>query len=181
LLIVTGGISKGKKLKLPDEKLTRPTSQKMREALFSIIDNFEKDYRLVYDLYAGSGALGIEALSRGAEHCFFVESNRKVCKIIKENLKTVRMGHKSEVINSSVGIWKVNLYESPTLILVDPPFNDEHKWINIEKSLGDLSLCKDVVLVIEHFHKDVAPELICGMDLFRSRRHGDSIISIYKV
>ena len=78
MLIVTGGIAKGTKLKLPNEKITRPTSQKMREALFAIIENFEIDYKVVFDMYAGSGMLGIEALSRGAESCVFVESNKKI-------------------------------------------------------------------------------------------------------
>ena len=83
MLIVTGGIAKGTKLKLPNEKITRPTSQKMREALFAIIENFEIDYKVVFDMYAGSGMLGIEALSRGAESCVFVESNKKICKILR--------------------------------------------------------------------------------------------------
>ncbi|MBI52132.1 MAG: 16S rRNA (guanine(966)-N(2))-methyltransferase RsmD [Chloroflexi bacterium] len=181
MLIVTGGIAKGTKLKLPDEKITRPTSQKMREALFAIIENFGIDFKIVFDLYAGSGMLGIEALSRGADSCIFIESNKNICKIIKNNLKSTNLISKSEVLNASVGKWKVSVNNEPTLILVDPPFNDELKWIKIEKSLGDLSFYKDLILVIEHFHKDDAPEFICGINKFRSRRHGDSIISFYKI
>ena len=181
MLVVTGGIAKGVKLKLPNEKITRPTSQKMREALFSIIENFEIDFKTVFDLYAGSGMLGIEALSRGADSCIFIESNRNICKIIKSNLKSTNLINKSEVVNAPVGKWKASLNNDATLILVDPPFNDELKWIKIEKSLGDLTFYKDLILVIEHFHKDVAPESICGINKFRSRRHGDSIISFYKI
>ena len=181
MLIVTGGIAKGTKLKLPNEKITRPTSQKMRESLFAIIENFEIDYKVVFDMYAGSGMLGIEALSRGAESCVFVESNKKICKIIQGNLISTDLIGKSEIVNASIGRWKAKINHDPTLILVDPPFNDELKWIKIEKSLGDLTSFKDLILVIEHFHKDIAPEFICGINKFRSRRHGDSIISFYKI
>ena len=88
---------------------------------------------------------------------------------------------KSEIVHASIGRWKASINHDPTLILVDPPFNDELKWIKIEKSLGDLTSFKDLILVIEHFHKDIAPEFICGINKFRSRRHGDSIISFYKI
>ena len=105
MLIVTGGIAKGTKLKLPNEKITRPTSQKMREALFAIIENFEIDYKVVFDMYAGSGMLGIEALSRGAESCVFVESNKKICKIIQGNLISTVLIGKSEIVIASIGSW----------------------------------------------------------------------------
>jgi 16S rRNA (guanine966-N2)-methyltransferase len=180
LLVVTGGVAKGRKLKLPDRKVTRPTSQIIRESIFAIINNLQPDFIDVIDLYAGSGMLGIEALSRGAEHCIFVESNRSVSRLIRTNLHTTSLFDRSKIINASVGKWKLVTKDVSTLILADPPFNDELKWINIEKSLGDLSFHKEVLLVIEHFHKDAAPKKNSGLELYQSRRHGDSRISFYK-
>jgi|TARA_B110000263_G_scaffold249067_1_gene265540 16S rRNA (guanine966-N2)-methyltransferase len=179
LLIVTGGTAKGKRLKLPDKRITRPTAQIIRESLFGILSNFDFNINQVIDLYAGSGLLGIEALSRGADHCLFIESNRNVCKLIKKNLLSTGFIHKARVKNALIGKWQYERNNLSTLILADPPFNDETKWTSIEKSLGDLSQCDNVIFVIEHFHKDYAPKEISGLGLRINRRHGDSVISFY--
>ena len=122
---VISGIAHGRKLKSPDDNLKiRPTISRIKEAVFnSISDKISGSFFL--DLYSGSGAIGIEALSRGAEKCFFVEHNKLCAKIIKENLFLTKLIKNAEIIcdDSSCSIKK--LFEQKIyfhLIFMDPPY-----------------------------------------------------------
>lgn len=174
---IHGGSANGIMLKMPSAK-TRPTSSRLKESLFGILESADLLRSSVADLYAGSGALGIEALSRGAEKCIFVESNRKNCHIIRDNLGLAKVLG-GNVINASVGQWQASNYEQISLVIADPPYDDMNCWLNINDSLSG-GLTKDATIVVEHRFNTMPPVDLVGLPLWRTRRHGDGAITIYR-
>ena len=175
---INGGSANGIMLKMPSGK-TRPTSSRLKESLFGILESANLLRSSVVDLYAGSGALGIEALSRGAERCIFVESNRKNCHTIRENLDIAKVIGGS-VINASVGEWQASDHEQISLVIADPPYDDINCWLDINNSL-DGGLAKDATVVVEHRFNTIPPMNLVGLPLWRTRRHGDGAITIYRL
>lgn len=129
---VIAGKARRIQLKTPKGLNTRPTSDRIKETLFNIINSYLNDIRFL-DLFSGSGAIGIEALSRGAKHATFVDKDRNSVNCIKENLITTKLMDAAEIINSDV-IKAISLLESKdyiyNLVFVDPPYN-----MNIEKEI----------------------------------------------
>ena len=127
---LVGGISRGVPLMVP-KRGTRPTSDKVREALFSMINNFVEDAHCL-DLFAGSGSLGLEALSRGAESCVFVDIGRESCTAIKKNLE------KAKFQNGIIKKQRTNSYlqycsELFDVIFADPPYDFSDNMNNLEE------------------------------------------------
>jgi 16S rRNA (guanine966-N2)-methyltransferase len=138
---IIGGIAKGHKIYAPDN--IRPTRGKVREALFSIIDVNGKTF---LDLFAGSGAVGIEALSRGASSAVFVERSRKAANYIKRNLEKTKL--KGKIISKSVSSTLDSLENSFDFIFMDPPYKTEL----VKKTLNKIEtiLKRDSTIIIEH-------------------------------
>lgn len=137
------------------------------------------DWSLVVDLYAGSGALGIEALSRGAEACVFVESDRRACAVIRDNLRLAGFEHASTVVATAVERWRPGEGARFTLVLADPPYDDAHAWRSIEQAIG-ATLAERAALVVEHAARDQAPDTLAARPLWRDRRQGDGAVAIYR-
>jgi 16S rRNA (guanine966-N2)-methyltransferase len=135
----------------------------------------------VLDLYAGSGALGIEAISRGAEWCDFVERDRATCETIRQNLRATGFEHQARVYALSAVRALDQLAEPYTLVLADPPYEDETA-LGVLESLSERGLVhqREALLVLEHSARNEATTEIGGLALVSSRRHGDSAISIYR-
>ena len=132
------------------------------------------------DLYAGSGALGIEALSRGAEDVDFVERNHRCCYIIKENLKHTGLSERSRVFRMDAKKAIRTLDKQYTLIFLDPPYFDHSAHTMLEE-VADSSLTgRQTTIVMEHSQKMI-PEETCGkFHMIRRLRHGDTCVSIYQ-
>ena len=160
---VVAGEARGRKISAPAGSTTRPTSDRVRESIFNMLFSLDAvDDAAVLDLYAGCGALGIEALSRGAKSCIFVENNRRAVKCISENLDGLGYTGKSEVVESDVEPWLEELGERHDLVLADPPYADR-SW----ERLLDLVDAKWLVLetdqeLPEHPMWDVAREKSYG-------------------
>jgi 16S rRNA (guanine966-N2)-methyltransferase len=123
MLRIVGGSRGGRRLKVPPGDLVRPTSEKVREAIFDVLGPV--DGLVVLDLFAGSGALGLEALSRGAARCMFVESDRKVCAVLKTNIATLGFEEAADVLPIPFGRALERLSgagERFDLLFVDPPY-----------------------------------------------------------
>jgi 16S rRNA (guanine966-N2)-methyltransferase len=135
----------------------------------------------VLDLYAGSGALGIEAISRGGRWCDFVEQDRAACEAIRQNLRLTGFENQASVYQLSADIALSHLTGPYTLVLADPPYED-NKALILLKSLMRSPLAKQgrTVLVLEHSFRREPPNDLGGLGLVNSRRHGDSAISIYR-
>ena len=176
---VIAGTAKGRRLKAPRQN-TRPTSSLVREAIFSILASSGADLSRVLDLYAGSGALGIEALSRGASWGDFVEQSRLACAIIRENLKTAGFQNQAQVHCMTVEQALPGLTGLYTLVLADPPYTDASALVLLEGlAASTLVEVGRTPLVLEHSSRLPTVENIGLWRLLKTRRHGDTAVSIY--
>ena len=118
---VISGKAKGIQLQTPQGMLTRPTTDRVKEALFSILQ-FDLPGARVLDLFGGTGQLGIEALSRGAESAVFVDARREACQLIRANLQKTRLEQSAQVVQSDYMEYLSRCREKFGLILLDPPY-----------------------------------------------------------
>ena len=170
-LRVIAGAAKGRRLKTPTWEGLRPTSDRLRETLFNILAPHVQNAR-VLDGYAGTGALGIEALSRGAASAVFVESDRRAAAIITRNLETC--GMKASVTGAPfLDAARRFAHERFDLVLLDPPYDSPELLEAVRAGLGILS--DDGVLVLEHASRVAPPE-----GAYRTVKAGDSSLSFYK-
>jgi 16S rRNA (guanine(966)-N(2))-methyltransferase RsmD len=176
---IISGTSKGRKLVTPRSQSLRPTSDRVKESMFNILQD-DIVGKVVLDLFAGTGNLGIEALSRGAKKTIFVEKGRQALRLIERNLTQFGLEERSEILpkdaNRAIGILNQR-GESFDLILMDPPYE---KGL-IQRTLMKLNSYpiyhKDSILVIEHDRREPLSTVMDGWNLIRQRRIGDTVIS----
>ena len=172
---INTGIFGSRTITAPKSALVRPMSDKVRAALFDIVGPI--DGIVVLDLYAGSGAVGLEALSRGASRAVLVEGNRSVAAVVRDNVATLGAGDSAEVVNRSVEAW-VSSQANPIfdLIIADPPYAD----INAG-SLNEAAwlLLPDGLMVVSHSSKTPSLELK-SLQLESMKQYGDTALSFYK-
>lgn len=176
---VIAGEARGRVLRAPAGTVTRPTSGRLREALFAMLESADADFANVLDLYAGSGALGIEALSRGAERCTLVEHDARALEAIRANLAALGYQERARVVRGRVGSWQASEGEGYTLVLADPPYDDAASWGAIERSVRG-SLASGAVLVVEHAAREVPQPKLLELPLWRDRRQGEGAVAIYR-
>lgn len=145
---VISGTAKGCKLNSINDLSTRPTLDRVKEPLFSIIQNYLSEAN-VLDLFAGSGALGIETLSRGAKHCTFCDKSYKSIQMLKENIKKTRMEEKSTILNIDYNKCLEGLKEKFNIIFIDPPYKQDIAVKAIEKIMNLKLLSKDGIIILE--------------------------------
>jgi 16S rRNA (guanine966-N2)-methyltransferase len=177
---VTGGKVKGTRLKTLPRHTIRPTTSVVKHAIFSILENRATDWRQVLDLYAGSGALGIEALSRRAEWVDFVDHRKNCCDLIRTNLEKIGELQRAHIYCCSVSKALAFLDSSYDIIFIDPPYSDSstnNLLINLAKSnlLGENS-----TIVLCHANRFPLNSDYDGLHLVKQRRYGDTFIFIYQ-
>ena len=177
--VITGKL-KGHHLKFPTGTKTRPVTDLVRGAIFSILENLTDDWSLVLDLYAGSGALGIEALSRGAGWVDFVESARKCCDIIKENLAATNFTSQAKVLCCSVDKALSWLDKEYNVILMDPPYANPATGDVITRLAKSPLVGAGTTLVVTHSARLPLNQSYASLKLLKTHRHGDSCISIFQ-
>lgn len=177
---VIAGQAKGCILKSPKGTKTRPATELVRGAIFSILETASSDWTRVLDLYSGSGALGIEALSRGAGWVDFVEQAPQCCAIIKQNLEKTRLVNYAHIYCCSVAKAISFLDKRYTIILMDPPYFNLTIG-EIIKQLANSKLVSDksVVVVTHSPHRPLEPTYAL-LNLIKEHRHGDSVIALYR-
>jgi 16S rRNA (guanine966-N2)-methyltransferase len=176
---VIAGIARGRELRAPPGLTTRPTSDRLRESLFAMLEAADVEMTETLDLYAGSGALGIEALSRGAERCTFVEEDARACATARENLRRVGLEERGRVQRGRVGRWHTPDDRAWTLVLADPPYDDAASWAAIEHTVAD-ALAEGAVLAVEHAARSEPPAALAGLPLWRDRRQGNGAVALYR-
>lgn len=177
---VIGGSARGRHLKGPRGPGTRPTSDLVRGALFDILRSMGADLSRVLDLYAGTGALGIEALSRGGGWCDFVEKGRRSSELIRENLAHTGLADNAAVHTLPVRQVPERLQGPYTLVLADPPYDDERALEDLERVASSSLVAPGAVLALEHSRRSEAPPALGGRLLSQTRRHGDTCVSFYR-
>jgi 16S rRNA (guanine966-N2)-methyltransferase len=179
---VIAGISKGRRLATSKGQALRPTSDRVKESLFNILGD-DIEGKAVLDLFAGTGNLGIEALSRGAKRAVFVEKGRQALRLIQRNLSQCGMEGRSEIVPKDVlraiGILsrRGELFD---IILMDPPYEKGLIQRTLLKLESERIYHGDSTLVIEHDRREPVPQNIEGWELVRQRRIGDTVISFLK-
>jgi 16S rRNA (guanine966-N2)-methyltransferase len=177
---VIAGKAKGLRLKKPAVRHLRPTSDLVRGAIFDILVSLEVDSTRVLDLYAGSGALGIEALSRGAQWCDFVEQDRAACAIIRENLALAGFQERGRVHCLLVEKALDRLEGPYDLVLMDPPYEDEGAVAVVARLAGSPLVGPVSTLVVEHRWRRLPADRLGPFALVSRKRHGDTGVSIYQ-
>lgn len=179
---VISGSARGTKLKTVEGLKTRPTTDRIKESMFNLIQNTIYD-RQVLDLFSGSGSLGIEALSRGAEEAVFVEKNRKCKAIIEENLQKTHLFEQAAIMTVDVRDAIGNLAAKGQkfgLVFMDPPYNmgfiKPVMALLSERNLLD----KEGIIVVEHEKNDILEDEIYGFRRIKCKQYGITTISIYK-
>ena len=145
---VIAGIAKGTKLNSIEDLSTRPTLDRVKEPLFSIIQNYLEEAE-VLDLFAGSGALGIESLSRGSKHATFCDKSFKSIQMLKENIKRTRMEEKSTIINQDYKKCLEQVERTFDIIFIDPPYQANVAVDAIKRILSLNLLAKEGIIILE--------------------------------
>ncbi len=178
-LRVIAGEAKGQRLQSPPGKRVRPTSGRVRGAIFSMLRSQAPSTARVLDLYAGSGALGIEALSRGAEQADFVEQDRRQCLVIRQNLTAAGLAGQGRVFCGRVHRILPRLEGTYDVVFLDPPYGDP-ALLGTLAQLGCSELVGErTIVVVEHSARQAMDQTCGGLRLVRELRHGDTAVSVY--
>jgi 16S rRNA (guanine(966)-N(2))-methyltransferase RsmD len=162
----------------------RPTTDRLRETLFNVLAPQVPD-SVWLDLYAGTGAVGIEALSRGARTVYFVESSRKASEVIRQNLRSLAIGEGGEVLEREVGP-ALRLLDSQAVscdvCFLDPPYGMDQAYAQALGFLGRSRLLKPASIVVAEHDKRFDPGARFGaLERYRELRQGDAALSFYKL
>jgi 16S rRNA (guanine(966)-N(2))-methyltransferase RsmD len=180
---IIAGAYKGRNLKSPPSMKVRPTSDRLRETLFNVIAPRIQETRFL-DLCAGSGAVGIEALSRSASHATFVDRSRRSCQLIEANLKLCRVPEEEQEIYCSEAHEFLRQTASLPwdIIFFDPPYKDDYLKTLEYTGANTLKLLDpEGLLIVEHHHKNQLPESIGNLRRTRVLKQGDSALSFFTV
>lgn len=170
--IVAGNL-RGRRIDAPEGKTTRPTTDKVREAVFNALGSLSAvDDARVVDLFAGSGALGLEAMSRGAAHCVFIESDRKALVAIRANVEHLGLGESVTVVPGDV-MSNLARVEDADIVLADPPY-EFLDWQRLLDAVAMKCSKPDVVMVVE---SDKPLANIEGWEITRSKRYGGTWVT----
>ncbi|MBR5540413.1 MAG: 16S rRNA (guanine(966)-N(2))-methyltransferase RsmD [Clostridia bacterium] len=174
---VITGTARGCRLETLEGLDTRPTSERVKEGLFSAI-SFEIEGRRVLDLFAGSGQMGVEALSRGARSCAFVDRSRQAVEVIRRNLKATKLEASAEVVCRDSMEYLAHTAGPFDLVFLDPPYASE-LLVPCLKQLGS-KVATGGTVVCESDRETQLPETIGAFSLYRSYRYGRVIVRLYR-
>ena len=176
---VIAGKAKGITLKTPDGLQTRPTADRVKEALFSIIQ-FDIPGARVLDLFGGTGQLGIEAISRGAKNAVIVDASDKACRLIKENLRRAHMEGEGTVIRADYLQYLSNCCERFDLIFLDPPYAE----VFLENSLKKITeidiLQSGGIIIAEHPVEKALTLDFDGFSRSKDYKYGNTLLTLYR-
>ena len=176
---IAGGTKKGRLLKASRTRGLRPTTERVRAAIFSMIGEKTIQACNVLDLYAGTGAMGIEALSRGAGWVDFVETNPALCRDIVKNLEGLGLSSQAKVHARRVNQVMNELNRDYELILIDPPYETD-PWADVMGLLLENGLVsKGSTIVAEHSSRHELDKRFARLVCQKNRRYGDTAVSIF--
>ncbi len=180
---IIAGEFRGRVLKSPSDLRTRPTSDRLRETLFNILNPRIGGETRFLDLCAGTGAIGIEAISRGAGFATFVDKSQKACALIEENLDLLKIPEdRTEIFRSPAEKFIAHRHAANwDLIFYDPPYQENYKPFLFEFAANVGELLNDGgVLIAEHHSKTNLPEIVGAINRQRILKQGESQLSFYE-
>ena len=179
MLRIITGTAKGTHLKVPATGL-RPATDLVRGSIFAMLENLTDDWSRVLDIFSGSGAMGIEALSRGADWVDFVDREPRCCAIIKMNLEKTNFSTQSHVYCMSAARALSLLEKEYSVVIMDPPYPDTSIGDVVEQLASSKLVNQDSIVVVTHSSRFSLKPNYGMLTQFKERRHGDSTISIYR-
>ena len=181
---IVGGEFRGRRLAQPKNQAIRPTSDRNRESLFNVIGHNwpEKlNSTRVLDVFAGTGALGFEALSRGAEHCLFIELNKQGWDLIQQNIDILNVKDRTSIFRKdATKLGKVAANGDFSLVFADPPYGKGLGERAIAALVEGRHLTDDALVVLEERH-DCLPEYLPGFNKCDERRTGETAIGFFEI
>jgi len=180
---VIAGAQKGRRLLPPKGQGLRPTSGRVKEALFSILHDKTTDARFL-DLFAGTGAIGIEALSRGAQSVMFVEANPSSLKVLQANLGHCGLTASATILSCTAEVFlrQPHAADEPfDIVFADPPYHEDAVARLLPALDRSNILASDCIVILEHFNKVPVPASVGRLVLKRQYRYGDTNLSVYNV
>jgi len=178
---LTGGLDRGRKLRAPRGATTRPTGAKVREAIFNILGPASEGP--VLDVFAGTGALGIEALSRGAASAYFVERDGRALQALHRNLKELALVSRARVVGTD-GYAALRQLSAEGVrfgwVFIDPPYAAGVVTSVLEVLSGGNLLASGGIIIVEHDKRNVPPDSVCDIHLTDRRFYGDTGVSFYR-
>ncbi len=178
---VIAGALKGRRL-APVRGLMRPTGAKVREAIFDILGDAVIGAR-VLDLFAGTGALGIEALSRGAEMAVFVEDHPESLKVLRRNVESLDLEARTRVLPLAVhsALKKLAVQgQKYDLAFLDPPYGGEKAAAAVQALAAATVMAPGALVMVEHGRRDILPETAGNLQRLELRRYGDTQVAFYQ-
>ena len=182
-LRVISGKARGLKLDTPKNQDVRPTTDRVKESLFNMINSYIMDSNIL-DLFAGTGSLGIECLSRGAKNCVFVDKSKDSINIVRSNVKKARVENESTILNVDFkdAVKRLSTQNQKfDVIFMDPPYY-ENMFIECLKSIDEFNLLdEDGIIVVEHDTKDLFEDSIGRLNKSREKKYGNTTLTFYKL
>ena len=176
---IIAGEFRGRRLKSPANYDIRPTSDKVKEAVFSILYPSIDDKTVCMDVFAGSGSLGLEAISRGVRRTYFSDQNKESLHLIKENIKLCHAEDRSILLSGDFRENIRRVREKIDIFFIDPPYADGYVLPAVDAILDADILAEDGLIVCEHEKFDPMPDEYRGLKTVRARRYGKTCITIY--
>jgi 16S rRNA (guanine966-N2)-methyltransferase len=164
-----------------NQRLTRPMTDKIKEALYDSLKSLGVEPRRVLDLYAGSGSIGIEALSRGADWCDFVDQDLQAIRAIRRNLEITKFQDRAAVFQRPVNAFIEQIRQPYDFIILDPPYADPAILETVEHLSASAAVEEKTVVVLGHWPRLTVPERVGSLTALRRRCHGDSCFAIFEV
>ncbi len=175
---IIAGDLRGYRLETPEDRRVRPTTDMAKEGLFNIIAAQLED-AAVCDLFAGTGNLGLEALSRGARICYFADNSRDSISLIKKNVAICKLQDRAQVIYGDYRSVLSRMPEKADIYFLDPPY-DMDLWEDAITMIGEKELLADGGMIIaEHNRKKELPGEISSLEKIKERRYGTVVLSFY--
>jgi 16S rRNA (guanine966-N2)-methyltransferase len=180
---IISGLYGGRLIKSPSDNKTRPTSDRLRETLFNVLAPIIIENTRFLDLCAGTGAIGIEALSRGAAFSTFVDKSRKSCALIEENLDQLQISDdQTDVICLAAETFTGRKHEIGwDIVFYDPPYQND--YLPVLRDFGDADsklLNAGGILIVEHHSKKMLPDLFGEIRRWRILKQGETHLSFYE-
>jgi len=173
---IIGGEFRSRRLKAVPGDLVRPTPDRLRESLFNILAPII-DGKVFLDAYAGTGAVGIEALSRGAARAIFLEKHRAAAEVLQENLQALGLKGRGQIVRGSVQLMLPR--QTADIVFLDPPYPQTKEYDLALGILGDRM--QSGLVVVQHSSRQALQECYGGLVRRRVLRQGDNLLSFYEV
>ncbi len=175
---IVAGDYKGRRLYMPEGNDVRPTTEKVKEAIFSMLQ-FDIPGAIFMDVFSGTGSIGLEALSRGAKCCYFCDSSKASLGLIKKNIELCRAQAKSRILPGDYTKTIAGLPEKADIIFLDPPYREGLMPDCFDKIREYDRLEEEGIIVAEHGEREKLPDEMAGYFKIKEKKYGTIVVSIY--